>query len=105
MKRFSMRKWGWWLVLWDDRRFKIKLLRFNALTECSMQRHKYRGELWLFLRGDGLFKRGKEISTSFAGDYRFVAPGTWHQFVCQMATWVLEIQYGKRCEEDDITRA
>ena len=104
MSRFSRRRWGWYLTIWDDRRFKVKLLRFYGMSECSRQRHQSRGELWLFLRGAGRFQMGEELTPVFAGDYKFVAPRSWHQFHSEMGTWVLEVQYGKKCDEGDIER-
>lgn len=102
------RFWGsYWTVL-DKKTFKVKILSFNPEKECSMQRHRERNELWLFLSGTGkmLKKIGKQVVQQDirAGDWYHVPRGEWHQYKSEKATVVLEIQYGDKCEEEDIER-
>jgi hypothetical protein len=39
-----------------------------------------------------------------AGEYFFVGVRKLHQYYAKKTTWVLEIQYGEECKEDDIVR-
>lgn len=108
-KRFVRRSWGWYLVLLNRRHFKVKLLRFKAHHACSMQYHHHRSELWLFLRGDGEFWRGGEDDDygyfdAHRGDSIVVDVNALHRYVAKRPTLVLEIQYGEKCEEEDIVR-
>lgn len=98
--RFSNRKWGWYLTLLDFGRFKVKILKFRKGRACSKQYHNLRNELWLFLKGDGYFN-GRYIN---AGKWRAVHRKRKHQYVAIKSTWVLEIQYGDNCIENDIVR-
>lgn len=89
-KRFVRRQWGWYLVLLDRRHFKVKLLRFRKNKSCSYQFHYHRNELWLFLTG------------SRSGSYMSVPRQQVHHYTGP--AYVLEIQYGDKCLEEDIVR-
>jgi len=121
IKRFCKRPWGWWLVLLDREHFKVKLLRFNSLGSLSRQYHSHRSELWLFLSGGGGFYTGAKDAvknnyvdcdsnlsdqTVLAGDWALADQGKQHRFRngAKRGTWVLEIQYGEKCVEEDIVR-
>lgn len=99
------RKWGYYVTLLDRKRFKVKLLRFRAGSECSMQYHAQRNEVWLFLSGMGEFRGLKTRRMVKSCDYAAVRQGAWHQYQAKKKTWVLEIQYGLKCDEEDIVRA
>jgi mannose-6-phosphate isomerase-like protein (cupin superfamily) len=89
--RLVFRTWGWYLVLLNRKRFKVKLLRFNGKRRMSRQYHKFRNELWLFLTGahKGTWrKHHKRKEHTYTGDKALV----------------IEIQYGSKCEESDIVR-
>jgi len=99
--RFAKRKWGFWIVLLSREHFKVKLLRFKTGGALSMQRHQNRAELWLFLSGDGIMMYNTPPQ---GGDYKMIRPGHWHKYTALKPTWILEIQYGKHCKEEDIER-
>lgn len=99
--RFAKRPWGFWLVLLQRKHFKVKLLRFKKCGSISLQRHKDRHELWLFLSGNGMMHFNTPPQ---AGDYKMIRRFHWHKYTAVIPTWVLEIQYGKECTEDDIER-
>lgn len=87
--RFVRRKWGWYLTLLDRKHFKVKLLRFKRGGNLSLQYHNHRKELWLFLGN---------------GEYSEIPEQTLHTHYALKPTYVLEIQYGEKCEEADIVR-
>ena len=108
-KRFVRRKWGWYLVLLDRAHFKVKLLRFKKCGTCSKQFHNHRGELWLLMKGGGVFSRGGVEDdyghwNVYGGDAVLVPQTSTHMFSAFKNTYVLEIQYGERCLEEDIVR-
>lgn len=102
--RIVKRKWGYYITLIDREKFKVKLLRFYKHKECSQQYHRLRSELWLLLSGKGIFTKGEALSTMRAGHYATVPRRIKHQFCAASATWVLELQYGEKCDEQDIVR-
>mgnify|MGYP003660114658 CR=1 FL=1 len=99
--QFAKRPWGFWLTLYKGKHFKIKLIRFKIGKSLSLQRHEYRSELWVFLSGKGVMLNAGAVHK---GDYAFIQQGAWHKFIAGANTWVLEIQYGEKCEEIDIER-
>ena len=104
--RFVRRKWGWYFVLLSGEHYKVKLLRFHHRGRLSLQYHNKRSELWIFLSGNGGIQTDR-IGTEHlvnAGDYYLAAVGEWHKYCAYKPTWVLEIQYGIKCEENDIVR-
>lgn len=99
--RYAKRPWGFWIVLLNREHFKIKLLRFKTGGAISMQRHKFRHELWLFLSGSGELFANPNVG---AGDFYLARKFMWHQYKAIKPTWVLEVQYGTKCDEPDIER-
>lgn len=50
---------------------------------------------------DGTRKHDYEVK---GGDWALVKKGKIHMFGAHMPTWILEVQYGDKCEEGDIIR-
>jgi len=44
-----LKKWGWYKVLAKGNGFKVKLLYLKPFGKTSLQRHKHRSEIWIFL--------------------------------------------------------
>lgn len=106
--RFVRKPWGWYFVLLNRKSFKVKLLKFKPGKSCSMQKHKDRSELWLFLKGEGEFgwdeKCFDHVFDVVKGDFVHIPELKYHQYTAKKKTLVLEIQYGLRCDEEDIER-
>lgn len=106
----TRREWGWYLTLLRLPWFCIKVLKFDAHKELSMQRHKNRSELWVILKGNGMAFIGWDtvIDTHFikkiAPALYMVNPYQWHKFDANTPVWVLEFQFGSKCKEEDIER-
>jgi len=98
---FKFRDWGWWLVLWKGKHFKLKLIYFKKNKKLSYQRHEYRYELWLFLMGAGNMRNAGTLQR---GDFAMIEKNAWHQFIAGNRTLVLEVQFGEKCNEEDIER-
>lgn len=94
------RKWGWYWSIIEREQFKVKLLRFHKGGKCSMQYHNMRSELWLFLKGKGSLNG----LTYRKGEWNIIETRKLHQFRADKVTWILEIQYGDKCVEEDIVR-
>lgn len=96
------------LTLLKGKHFKVKLLYFKEGGAISMQRHKHRDELWLWIFGDGHMLQSQDQKRAShaprAGDYLLIEKMRWHKYIAQKPTLVLEIQTGK-CSERDIERA
>lgn len=103
--RFVKRKWGYYITLLSCKHFKVKLLKFKPDGKCSLQYHNQRSELWLFLKGHGNFLSTGGITRVEAGEIMLVHARELHQYTSgTRATYVLEIQFGASCDEQDIVR-
>lgn len=98
--RFKRREWGYYIVLWRRPKFKVKILKFRAGESISLQKHKFRNELWLILKG-----QGKNMGYPYKrGDFLMIGKHEWHKFTARKKTTILEIQFGEVCDENDIER-
>lgn len=100
----SRRKWGFYLTLWDGKTFKVKLLYFKRWGQISLQFHNYRNELWLFLKGVGNLFNDGNLGFIKAPVWELIKINSHHRYTAHTPTWVLEVQYGTKCEESDIVR-
>ena len=108
------RDWGYWRVL-DDKQpvepTKVKELVIYPGKSLSDQKHAYRDEHWYVLSGqieiDMEFVDGFKSSIELYEHNTHVIPvDTWHKTTNTGETpaHIIEIQYGDKCEEDDIER-
>lgn len=113
MIKFVRRSWGYYITLLDRKHFKVKLLRFKKGGECSLQYHHLRDELWLFLKGNGQFtlipdsRRPDDpngVFEAYGDSVIKVGKLAVHKYLAIIPSLVLEIQYGEKCDEEDIVR-
>jgi D-beta-D-heptose 7-phosphate kinase/D-beta-D-heptose 1-phosphate adenosyltransferase len=103
----TIRPWGYYRVLHTiGDKVKVKELTVDPGKTLSMQRHKYRAELWFVaegLAGNNWDYGGKKIKLYKT---EIINPNEWHQLhnPTDKPLKVIEIQYGERCEEEDIER-
>jgi len=106
------RVWGYYRVLHEVEGCKVKELTVDPGKSLSMQKHRWRNEYWLVSEGKCV------VNSKLASGYTIppkqlekhdeytILCGDWHQLTnpfdepCR----VVEIQYGKLCEEEDIER-
>lgn len=104
------RPWGYWRVLDTKPMYKVKELVIEPGKSLSMQRHKYRAEHWYILKGQCTIATEyngqplrllKDENTSY-----MIGVNVWHQGQNNSNTpcHILEVQYGEKCEEEDIER-
>lgn len=106
------RSWGSYTVLNEIPGAKVKTLTVQPGQTLSMQRHQYRSEYWMVTEGTCM------INMALPGDMTNppkilgkydewrVPQNAWHQLTNPFAhpCTIVEIQYGKKCVEDDIER-
>lgn len=107
----TQRPWGYYRVLHEVPGMKVKELTVNPGQRLSMQRHSHRAEYWIVSEGTG-----SVIMPAADGSYQEITLNkhsevkidlnVWHQLTnpSDMPCKLIEIQYGQRCEEDDIER-
>mgnify|MGYP000435068522 CR=1 FL=1 len=101
------RPWGYYRVLHTvGPGVKVKELTVNPGCTLSMQRHEHRAELWFVAEGEA------GLNWEYGGEKikihktETINIGEWHQLhnPTDKPLKVVEIQYGVRCEEEDIER-
>jgi cytidyltransferase-like protein len=103
----TIRPWGYYRVLHTiGDNVKVKELTVDPGKTLSMQRHQYRSELWFVaegVAGNNWDYGGKKIKPYKT---EIINPNEWHQLhnPTDKPLKVIEIQYGERCEEEDIER-
>jgi cytidyltransferase-like protein len=106
------RPWGYYRVLHEVEGTKVKELTINPGQKLSMQRHTHRAEHWHVTEGmcqvdsqmpGGYYLPPRTLSRHMTLD---IPAGEWHQLAnpYDMPCKLVEIQYGPKCDEDDIER-
>lgn len=108
------RLWGYYTVLYDEPKVKVKELVVYPGKSLSMQKHMHRNEYWHVVRGAGKLKtkikhvdKTEEFEQSlYENSSVYISLGLWHQLsnVGNENLHVVEIQYGNKCVEEDIER-
>lgn len=105
------RAWGYYKVLDEGNGWKIKELVVAPNSCLSLQRHHYRSETWLVKSGSGTYIHGSEDYNLSAdhiqeGFILEISAGHWHQLIngTNKDLVIHELQYGTKCDEEDIER-
>jgi cytidyltransferase-like protein len=106
------RPWGYYRVLHNIPGTKVKELTVLPGQKLSMQRHQDRAEHWHVAEGTAtVYTINRKSDQELLGEFTqfqhiHINRGEWHQ-LCNETTnplRVVEIQYGLRCDEEDIER-
>lgn len=107
------RQWGYYRVLHENNKeVKLKELTVAPGKSLSMQRHQDRAEHWFVAEGTAtVYTINKSTDAELLGlynkfDHVHIKKTEWHQ-LCNESDQplkMIEIQYGDRCEEEDIER-
>jgi cytidyltransferase-like protein len=98
--------WGHYVVLHEAPGVKVKELVVEPGKSLSLQRHNYRAEHWHVSAGLAVARVGNGTHLLYKNDTLEIPRGAWHQLanLSKQTLRIVEIQYGERCEEDDIER-
>lgn len=107
----TIRPWGYYRVLHEVPGCKVKELTVEPKQSLSMQKHKHRTEYWVVTEGKCKLRQydetGELVETTYTKhDTITIEANAWHQLVNPFSKpcRVVEIQYGKKCIEEDIER-
>lgn len=110
-KKRTDRAWGNWSVLENYSNVKVKELSVNPGQFLSMQRHQHRQEFWFVAEGTATVNRltpSSDIESITIEQYgnTWIGPKEWHQLgnSSDKLLKIVEIQWGDKCEEEDIER-
>ena len=104
--RKVIRPWGWYDSLLNNSGFQVKHICVNSHSSISLQRHKYRAEHWIVVKGVGLITLGEEKIVLNENESIFIPQGTIHRLEnnSEDPVEIIEVQYGDYLGEDDIER-
>lgn len=110
-KNRTERSWGNWSVLESYPNVKVKELSVAPGKSLSMQRHQHRQEFWFVAEGTATVNRltpSSDIESEIIEQYKhtWIRPHEWHQLAndTDKILKIVEIQWGEKCEEEDIER-
>lgn len=98
------RPWGNFLVIKDEKDFKVKRITIKAGHAPSYQSHNFRNEHWIILNGNGTLTLDDIDFDVKAGDYLYIPKNNKHRLSASSEIIFIEIQTGSYFGEDDIIR-
>ena len=102
----TIKPWGFFEVLMEDDKSKVKLLSIYPGQRISLQKHKYRSETWHIINGEANIVKGKENLILHSGESVFIEKNQLHRLENKTkdALQIIEVQSGTYFGEDDIIR-
>ena len=100
------RPWGWFDTIEFGDGFKVKRIYVRPNSSLSLQRHKYRAEHWVVIKGEATILLNKKNLVLSSNQSTFIPKGSRHQLIndTKKPLEIIEVQTGKYLEEDDIKR-
>jgi mannose-6-phosphate isomerase-like protein (cupin superfamily) len=98
------RPWGNFTVIgtWSDR-ITVRILTINPRSRISLQKHKFRDEEWLCLRGRARVRIDDRTFVLKEGEKTFVPRNHLHRVGSYLGAEILEVAHG-RFRDNDIVR-
>jgi glycosyltransferase involved in cell wall biosynthesis/quercetin dioxygenase-like cupin family protein len=105
-KRKERRPWGYYEILMERPKYKVKELTILPQGEISLQRHSHRSEHWYIIKGKGVVtKDGREIRVLTGDSVDFPVKGVHRIKNIDNDNLVfIEVAQGDYLGEDDIER-
>lgn len=100
------RPWGWFENIDSGERFKAKRIFVKPKSSLSLQKHFYRSEHWIVVRGSALVTKDKEQFVLKENQSIYIEIGQIHCLSNPTSETleIIEIQTGHYLSEDDIIR-
>lgn len=98
--------WGYYYNIEEENGYLIKKLVVRPDSRLSLQKHKYRSENWIVLKGKAKIMVEQEVEELKKGDHVFIDKNTKHRLSnpYDEILEVLEVQTGTVLSEEDIER-
>ena len=101
------RPWGKYKILLEEKnKFKVKRIYVNPGKKLSYQKHKFRSEHWVVVKGQAEVLLEDQALVLQEGESIFIPAGKKHRLANSKkeVLEIIEIQHGNYLEEDDIVR-
>ena len=102
----GFRPWGNYLSIASDELWQVKLIKVKPGHSLSLQKHKYRSEHWVVVKGIAQVRIEEKIFKLTENQSTFIPLGLKHQLSNpgQENLSIIEVQCGTYLGEDDIIR-
>ncbi len=100
------RPWGYYTLLEEGERYKVKRLCIYPGKSISLQRHHHRAEHWVVVKGTARVVKGEEEHYVHENESIYIPKSVVHRLENpgKVDLHLIEIQTGEYIEEDDIIR-
>lgn len=100
------RPWGWFETLEEGKTFKVKLININPGKSISLQRHRYRSEHWVVVKGIANITQDNNCFSLSENESIFIEKNQIHRIKNSLSEilQIIEVQTGEYLGEDDIER-
>ena len=100
------RPWGYHISLVEDKNWKVKIIMVKPGEKLSLQKHKYRAEHWVVVKGKATVQIELEEFLLNSNQSIFIPVGSKHRLINNEsnALVLIEVQTGSYIKEDDIER-
>jgi mannose-1-phosphate guanylyltransferase/mannose-6-phosphate isomerase len=106
LHRKVARPWGWYDSIDEGERFKVKRIQVKPGASLSLQRHSFRAEHWIVVKGTAEITNGDQVSTLTENQSIYIPLGQAHRLANPgtVPLEIIEVQTGDYLGEDDIVR-
>jgi len=106
LHRKVYRPWGWYDTIDRGTNFQVKRINVKAGASLSLQKHNYRAEHWIIVKGVAKVTRNEETFLLNENESTYIPIGTIHRLENpeNIVLEMIEVQSGKYLGEDDIER-
>ena len=100
------RPWGFFILIEEGENFQVKKILVNPGAKLSLQKHKFRSEHWIIVKGIATITSGKNIFELIENQSTYIPKGEVHRLEnnSKEDLEIIEIQTGSYLGEDDIIR-
>ena len=100
------RPWGWYDNIDGGEGFKVKRIQVKPGASLSLQKHRYRAEHWIVVKGTAEITNGETTQLLGESQSTYVPAGTLHRLTNPgiHPLEIIEVQSGSYLGEDDIIR-
>jgi mannose-1-phosphate guanylyltransferase/mannose-6-phosphate isomerase len=100
------RPWGWYDSIDEGERFKVKRIQVNPGASLSLQKHHYRAEHWVVVKGTAEITNADQVILLTENQSTYIPLGEVHRLANPgtIPLEIIEVQSGSYLGEDDIVR-
>tara|TARA_B100000686_G_C16491362_1_gene812271 strand:- start:491 stop:835 length:345 start_codon:yes stop_codon:yes gene_type:complete len=100
------RPWGWYDVIDEGDRYKVKNIEVKPGSSLSLQVHHHRAEHWVVVEGTAMVQLNNDKQLLSENQSTFIPLGCKHRLSNpgKIPLKIIEVQSGPYLNEDDIER-